>query len=197
MCVHGVPPVQGRLIHAKGVISPSHSLTSFAICFLFSSLFKSLSSVNCRTVQPTAHLRSVSLNLDSEEQQISMINLLASGKAEGPPVQGARSAALEGRLAVLSWGLDSISLSVIARSLIAFFHFSEFANGLVKTSAAWSWVGPWTNLYHLRLNCSSSQDKLTRCVLSVRRNVGDFPFSRILIVAWLSSMNTPLIECGA
>ena len=58
-------------------------------------------------------------------------------------------------------------LTVTNVKYVANFHFSAFVNGLVTISAACIIEGPWTNLYHLRLNCSSSRDRLTLWFLSV------------------------------
>ena len=196
--VHGVPPVHGRLIHINGFTSPLKELTYSAILIWFSTSLRSNSSVNCSTSQPSDHFRLVWLSLDSGWQQTSTISLLVSDLAAGPPVLGA--AMLGGTMASVADAKAfcgvAFLMGVIARSFTASFHFSALTNGLVRMSAAWSMLGPWTSLYHLLLNCSSNQDRLTRWVLSVCRNVGDFPFSRILMVAWWSSTNTPFIDRG-
>ena len=63
--VHGVPPVHGRLIHINGFTSPLKELTYSAILIWFSTSFRSNSSVNCSTSQPSDHFLLVWLSLDS------------------------------------------------------------------------------------------------------------------------------------
>ena len=190
--VQVVPPVHGRLIQ-QSAASPSWLLILSAISDWFDSSFRSYSSVNCKTVQSFEDLRDVSLSFEVGWQHTSTISLWDPDdfEAAGPPVQSASAAvaALAVSGGVFAFRIDS--------SFTAKFHFSALTKGLVKMSAACIMLGPWTIRYHLRLNCSDSHDKFTLCVLSEWRNVGDLPFSRMRIVAWLSSMKTPCIDFGA
>lgn len=154
---------------------------------------KSNSSVNCSTRHPSAAqpLTYHSVWNCSHSKLQSIISEIQARRELPPPLglAGVEGTCIES----VAFGI----LSQIDKSFNAEPHFSELVNGLVNMSAACRTVGPWTNLYHFLPNCSSSHERLTLWVLSICLKAGDLPDSKIRIVAWLSSTNTPSTDLGA
>ena len=198
---HEVPPVQGRLSHKRTCFDIGKSFTMLATYDWYSSSSRLCFSVNWITLHPTAACLEASLNLDMGLQQISTSNRLGFRPAPGSP-----ELRLDAR--ALGRGVPVVAPAELEELVVLPFeptwdmrdranrHFSALVNGFVKMSATCIFDGPYVKSYHPLLYCSDNHDKLIRWVLSVWRNEGDLPFSKILMVAWLSSTKMPRMLLG-
>ena len=198
---HDVPPVQGRLSHNRTSWDTGKSFTMLATYVWYSLSSRLCFSVNWITLHPTAASLETSLNLDMGLQQISTSKRLGFRPALGSPELRLDAIALGRGVPVVACAESEelVCLPLDATwdmRVSANRHFSALVNGFVRMSATCIFDGPYVKSYHPLLYCSDNHDKLIRWVLSVWRKEGDLPFSKILMVAWLSSTKIPRMLLG-